>query len=170
MDKDRNAQIHSLVPYGEKESMPLILHKESHIDHGITMRQMAWILERFRDRREFFIETVELPEELGYVPCALYGPIMGDNSLPDFMVYLQKRGNREYPSRVCKLDKRSTRLVTVIGGPYDGLANVLFTAFGGPKTPKEPGDPLCEDRAASKAFWSQHALSISSVTNENSIV
>lgn len=35
---------------------------------------------------------------------------------------------------------------------------VLYTAFGGPVAPQEPGDPGCKDPAASAAFWREHAL------------
>lgn len=37
-------------------------------------------------------------------------------------------------------------------------ACVLYTAFGGPLAPQEPGDPGCKDPAASAAFWREHAL------------
>ena len=40
---------------------------------------------------------------------------------------------------------------------------MLFTAFGGPLAPREPGDPDMTDAkeiAESKKFWSEHALSI----------
>ena len=37
-------------------------------------------------------------------------------------------------------------------------ACVLFTAFGGPLAPQEPGDPACKDVAASTTFWREHAL------------
>lgn len=35
---------------------------------------------------------------------------------------------------------------------------VLYTAFGGPAAPQEPGDPGCKDLAASTTFWREHAL------------
>jgi hypothetical protein len=40
-------------------------------------------------------------------------------------------------------------------------ACILYTAFGGPLTPKEPGDATLsgEERQESFKFWSQHALS-----------
>lgn len=37
-------------------------------------------------------------------------------------------------------------------------ACVLYTAFGGPSAPQEPGDPACKDPSASAAFWRDHAL------------
>jgi hypothetical protein len=35
---------------------------------------------------------------------------------------------------------------------------ILYTAFGGPPAPQEPGDPGCKDLATSAAFWRDHAL------------
>lgn len=37
-------------------------------------------------------------------------------------------------------------------------ACVLYTAYGGPPAPQEPGDPGCKDPETSAAFWRQHAL------------
>lgn len=120
------------------------LHADSHLDHGLTARQLAHILLRFADRDAFFIETIELPEELGTVPCALYGPIMGDDPITDHRVVMAPRGTRAWPSRMLShssiYQPRPTRLLTVIGGPSDGDPCVLYTAFGGPQAPQEPGD------------------------------
>ena len=38
-------------------------------------------------------------------------------------------------------------------------ACVLYTMYGGPVAPQEPGDPNCKNLGDSEAFWSQHALS-----------
>ena len=38
-------------------------------------------------------------------------------------------------------------------------ACILYTCYGGPLAPQEPDDPGCRDGEASRAFWSQHALS-----------
>jgi hypothetical protein len=35
---------------------------------------------------------------------------------------------------------------------------ILYTAFGGPVTPQEPGDPGCKDVDAATKFWADHAL------------
>ena len=56
----------------------MIKHNDSHIDHGLTEGQLRYLLDRFADRNAFFLETIELPDQLGTVPCGLYGPIMGD--------------------------------------------------------------------------------------------
>jgi hypothetical protein len=67
---------------------------------------------------------------------------------------------------------RETRILTVIGGhlpvkdngPHavDSSRCVLYTAFGGPMAPREPGDPSItdvDDLKESTLFWAQHALS-----------
>jgi len=135
-------------------------HKESHLDHGLSPAVVDYIFKRFADRTAFFIETFELPEEYGTVPCGLYGPIMGDDSM-HYWAYDAKRGNREYTSRVISnKPARQVRMVTVIAGPHDGLSCILYTAFGGPITPKEPNDPTLapDKREESEKFWREHAL------------
>lgn len=181
------------------------LHKDSHLDHSLTAEQVAFLLKVFADRTAFFIETIELPEHLGTVPCGLYGPVMGDPPIEDCWVEHRRRPPREYTSRMLvrheypggfpgpQAGKRRVRTVTVIAGPHeeackhcagtgdllhDSLAPtiaarhpcahckngkvsygcILYTAYGGPCVPQEPGDPSCRDRAASEAFWAQHAL------------
>lgn len=152
--------------------------KDSHCDHGLTEAQKTYLLEKFAAKAEFFIETVELPVDLGTVPCGLYGPSMGDQltevhsmvcdyhgsincpcMVGKWVVFEEKRGTREYYSRMTIKPPRPTRLVTVIAGPHEGEPCVMYTAFGGPLTPQEPGDPSCKDVGASKQFWAQHALS-----------
>jgi hypothetical protein len=51
-----------------------------------------------------------------------------------------------YPCRVCE------------GSGKISHACIIYTAFGGPATPQEPGDPSCKDPVASNAFWREHAL------------
>jgi hypothetical protein len=140
-----------------------MLHTTSHLDHGLTQLQLQWLLEHFQDRDSYFIETVELPEHLGLVPCAIYGPIMGDPPVPEAEVILQCRGDRKIPSRMIRRPLRYVRIVTVIAGPRDELPCVLYTAFGGPPAPHEPDDPTCTDRARSEAFWAEHALALGDV-------
>jgi hypothetical protein len=113
---------------------------------------------QFADKASFFIATVELPADLADLSCGLYGPIMGDAPVADADVQLAPRGTRAWPSRLVARPARPTRLLTVIAGPHDDAACVLYTAFGGPLAPQEPGDPGCKDPAASRAFWAEHAL------------
>lgn len=135
------------------------LHKESHLDHGLTQAQVEYVTAKFADRETFFIETVELPEHLGAAPCDLYGPVVGMPPVPESEVSYAARGSRAWKSRLIEVAyPRTSRLVTVIAGPYDGESCVIYTMYGGPLAPQEPDDPACKDVAASRAFWSEHAL------------
>jgi hypothetical protein len=135
--------------------------KGSHLDHGLTVKQIAWIQERFLGESTFFIDTVTLPTELGCVPCLLYGPIMGDAPIQETQVFYASRGKRPYYSRLVNRVARPSRQVTVIAGPDGDEPCVLYTAFGGPLAPREPGDRAIktpEELEESRAFWGQHAL------------
>lgn len=134
------------------------LHKDSHLDHGLTQGQLDFLLAAFVGRTAFFVETIELPTELGTVPCSLYGPSMDDEPVPEVTVSYAQREGRSWPTRFLLRPMRPTRRVTVVAGPHDGQPCVLYTAYGGAAAPQEPGDPGCRDRAASEAFWAQHAL------------
>lgn len=134
--------------------------KDSHLDHGLSQKQIAFILEKFADKSAFFMETIELPEALGTVPCGLFGPIVGDEPVAETDVTYKKRGDRAYESRLVNRPARPTRQVTVIGGPHEGEPCVLYTAFGGPRAPQEPGDPKlsADNLDFAQKFWSEHAL------------
>ena len=139
--------------------MTITRHKDSHLDHALTQEQIKFILNL--DARE--IQTIQLPEHLGLVPCGLHGPLMGDEPVPESEVTYAVRGERRGKSRLVDRIVRTTRMVTVIAGPHDGLPCVLFTAFGGPLTPKEPFDfdyHESEEAQVSRRFWEQHALSL----------
>jgi hypothetical protein len=142
--------------------MPLVITSDSHTDHGLSPAIRDYIVARFADRDGFFIETFELPEELGTVPCALIGPATGWSPVHEANVRYVVRGGRKCASRVLDADQLTpSRLVTVIAGPHGDAACVLYTAFGGPKAPREPGDPAIaswDELDASRAFWSEHAL------------
>ena len=52
-----------------------------HADHGITKEQLAFIQDMVAGPQTndgFFIQQVVIPQELGTVPCAIHGPVMGD--------------------------------------------------------------------------------------------
>ena len=146
------------------------LHAKSHVDHGLSPAQIDYLLERFKDRAEFFIETIDLPPELGKVRCDLFGPLVGDEPIPESEVFYARRGTREWSSRLMEVAyPRTTSKVTVIAGPLDEReldcgdqvhACVLYTAYGGPNAPQEPGDPKCKDPAASRDFWAKHAIGV----------
>jgi hypothetical protein len=139
------------------------LSPASHLDHALTPAHVAWLLERLGPRAGFFVETIELPPALESLPCGLHGPVLGDAPLADDETTLAVRGARAWPSRLCQRPCRPSRLLTVIAGPDEEGETVLYTAFGGPCAPREPGDPsLAEDAqglAESQAFWATHALS-----------
>lgn len=137
----------------------MITHADTHLDHGLTKPQIEFLLVSLALHSGFFIETIEIPPELGSVPCGLHGPIVGDEPIADSEVSLEKRGARAYTSRIVDRAPKPTNKVTVIAGPHDGFACVLYTAYAGPLAPQEPGDPTCKDPEASRAFWAQHALS-----------
>lgn len=97
----------------------MIIHKDSHTDHAINSDQWKHILEQFKDRSSFFIETIELPEHLGHVMNGLYGPSCGDKPVPEDEVYYAKRGDRAWKSRMTAMPARPTRFVRVIAGPHE---------------------------------------------------
>lgn len=133
----------------------------SHLDHGLTPEHVTWLLERFKDRSGFFIQTVELPAELGDLDCALYGPAVDDEPIAESDVRYVVRGKRPCASRIVNRPTRKTRKVTVIAGPSDEGECTLYTAYGGPMAPREPGDPTIPDFEAikfSRDFWAAHAL------------
>jgi len=143
---------------------PVKVIPESHVDHGLTAEQLEWVLGQVADRNSFFIETLMLPPELGTVESALVGPSVGEPPVDESEVKYIIRGNRKCASRVFKdsRDKPRVRMVTVFAGPtggHEGL--VLYTAYGGAASPREPGDttiPNWEGVAEARDFWSQHAL------------
>jgi hypothetical protein len=137
----------------------------SHVDHGLTPEQLAYVLERVGEVAEsgrVTIETVTLREDLGFVDCALYGPIVGDEPIAEERVIYERRGARPGESRLLWAPKRLTRQVTAIVGPHGDHSRVLYTAFGGPLTPREPWDPTLDElaRDESVAFWREHALAV----------
>lgn len=136
----------------------------SHVDHGITREQLAYLLgavAEVADLGRVTIEPIRLPEQLGTVPCALYGPTMGDAPVPEADVVYQRRGDRDGATRMLPAPLRRTDRVTVIVGPapgHEGL--VLYTAYGGPPAPREPWDPSLDPigREEARTFWREHAL------------
>jgi hypothetical protein len=141
--------------------MALKITKDSHVDHGLTSEVLDHIKERFADRDAFFIETFQLPVELGKVFCGLYGPLMGDDPVPEDIVYYGIRDGRKVATRMIQAPYRMVRTLTVIAGPHGEDSCVLYTAFGGALTEREPGDPdikSLEDLEKSRKCWAEHAL------------
>lgn len=138
----------------------------SHTDHAMSAAQRAYALEVASTRvkpGELSITTVTLPEELGTVPCDLYGPLMGDPPVGEEEVRWACRGSRPHPSRLVDRPSRQVRTVVVVAGPVKGTPMALFTMYGGLPAPREPGDKSLEsasenEREESRAFWAVHAL------------
>ena len=132
---------------------------DSHLDHALTPQHIDLIRQRFGDRTEFFIETVELPADLPALPCNLHGPATGEAAVTEVEAFYAIRGSRKGPSRLCQRPPVFVRTLTVIGGPHEGRC-ILFTAYGGPCAPREPWDETLDStgRVQSVEFWSQHAL------------
>jgi hypothetical protein len=140
----------------------------SHLDHDINATQTSHAVASARRAiveqglTGLCIHTVELPEQYGTVPCGLYGPLMGDEPVPEAEVVYEVRGDREGASRLVKRPTRQVRTVTVIAGPHEGEPWVVYTVFGGPVSPREPFNVPEDDTdalAESRAFWAVHALS-----------
>lgn len=147
----------------EVPAQTLLVHAESHLDHGLTEAQRAHVLDMFAMCTEAFSARVELPARLGTVPCALIGPATGGDPVDESAVSYARRGSRPWESRVIACEPAQTRIVTIIAGPHDGHPCVVYTMYGGPQAPQEPGDPGCKDPDASRVFWREHALAIGAV-------
>lgn len=144
-------------------------HNDSHLDHSLTEDQIKWVLGQEAPAGELRIQTLELPEHLGTVPCGLIGPVMGDEPVPESEVEYLTRGERKGQSRIMRdglacfdYEPHRTRQVTIISGPHGDDPCILYTAFGGPAAPREPfefaEDDQGEEATASRVFWAQHAL------------
>jgi len=143
--------------------MSLVAGHVSHLDHGLDIEILFYILKKFRNKRGFFIETFKLPSKFGTIGCGLYGPVMGDPPVPLDEVRMVQRPGRNGPTPMVDRPPRPTHILTVIAGPEAEFDTYLFTAFGGPLAPREPHDSDIEspeELAASKEFWSLHALSL----------
>jgi hypothetical protein len=141
--------------------MTLQITSESHLDHNLSPAHVAWLQELFADMDAFFIATATIPDHLGEVECGLYGPSMGDAAVVEEDVTYAIRGKRKCASRVVARPVRMTRTLTIVAGPSGDKPCVLYTSYGGPQAPREPGDTSIsnwEDVTASRAFWAVHAL------------
>lgn len=133
---------------------------ESHTDHGIRDAQRDYVLGALDGLTEAdvrggaVVRTIELPAQLGTVPCGLH------LNVPDAECYHAARGDRPYTSRMCRRSPRAVHEVTAVVVWHKSQI-VLATMHGGPAAPREPGDPgLPEsERAESEEFWSRAALS-----------
>jgi hypothetical protein len=149
--------------------MTVVIGAESHCDHGLTQEQLRYVLGQFTEDgvpggQPAIVREVELPPELGLVPCALHGPIMGQPPVRDDEVTMRPRGPRPWPSRLVGRPAQWTNRVTAVVGPHTvGTQEhpmFLYTVYGGPEAPREPGSPGLAGQHLQEAveFWSVHAL------------
>lgn len=142
--------------------MALEITSESHVDHGLPPEAIDYLKKKYAGKSAFFIDSFTIPEGWEDLKCALRGPTVGDPPIPDEKTFQAMRGDRKTPSRMVNVGHKRTRVCTVIAGPSDGKACILYTAYGGPLAPREVADPSIADDAAalaeSKAFWAEHAL------------
>lgn len=159
---DREVEVSELPESHVSSGMTLKIHAASHLDHGLTPAHMDFILKEFRGSTEFFIKTVVLPIELASLRSGIYGPIVGDSPVLEAEVTYKIRGTRRCASRIVQKSMRLSRQLTVVGGPHEDEPCILYTAYGGPAAPREPGDPgiaSWEELVKAREFWVQHALS-----------
>ena len=150
--------------------------KESHLDHGVPENIVSWVLEKHSDVSGFIKTTVTMCPGMGEVDNALYGPVCGDQPIPENQVSYDLRGSgRKWNSRFIDKPLRKSNQLTLIAGPVEGHDDiVVYTIHGGPVAAEEIGDlqtklenteSLLEKKQLavrlneSKTFWEQHALS-----------
>ena len=139
-----------------------IIDGVSHLDHGLTAEMLEFIKTAFASREGFVIQTIDLPSYMGEVDCGLYGPAVGDPPVAENEVRYVVRGSRRCASRLVDRPMRKTSKLTIIAGPTGGKSLVLFTSYGGPAAPREPGDATIatwDDVIEARKFWAEHALS-----------
>ena len=118
---------------------------------------------------------------MGEVDNALYGPVCGDQPIPENQVsYTQRGSGRKWNSRFINKPLRKSNKLTLIAGPVEGHDDiVVYTIHGGPVAAEEIGDLqaklknsespsekilLRERLDESKMFWKKHALSTALLT------
>lgn len=134
-----------------------------HADHGIGLSVIEALVAQVKPTG-FFLKELELPKDAPDALSAIHGPIAGDAPVTDAEVTLKQRSPDRPPSRMVARASRPTRKVTLIGNTTPEGGVVVYTCYGGPPAPREPGDPSLQDDPAalaeSQAFWAQHALSL----------
>lgn len=91
----------------------------SHLDHNLSLGHLEFAKNTLVERTGFFIETLELPLDLAGLPCELYGPLIGDDPVPESEVTYVVRGDRKGATRCVSRPPRASRLMTVIAGPNE---------------------------------------------------
>jgi hypothetical protein len=164
----------------EEDTMKLIISPKSHLDHGLVSGHITLIAMALEGRENgFCILQLDIPTSLPPLECGLRGPTVGTPPVLDKYTRMSTRGDRKWASRVfdvtVSLDIGSTGRIYGRGTEYPGLLDklevrkmvaivgpdgTLFTAYGGPLAPREPGDTSmnAQEREESIAFWNEHAL------------
>ena len=136
--------------------------EESHLDHGVNDRTLAWLETLEFKPGDVTVQTLELPDNCADLESALHGPVVGDSEIYENYVTYSVRGGRAGESRMIAAPKRATRLITVVVGPFGANPCVLYTCYGGPAAPREPFEFSPDDNSAdaieSREFWAVHAL------------
>ena len=144
----------------------------AHDDHGLTPAHVALLQTSPKiaafDEGSFVLVVLPLPDGVPSLPCALYGPSVGDDPVRDSDVMLEVRGDRDGPSRLIDLPHRPARNMVVCGMK----GGVCFTAYGTGATEPSPMEVWDverkydagrfgvskEDVQRSREFWAAHAL------------
>ena len=144
-----------------EKNFPTIAHN----DHSVSDEQMEWIQNHSKfkslENGTFVCEILTIPEELGVIPSALYGPTAGDSPVTEKEVTYKIRNGRDDLSRMIDKPMRSAHNICIIGL----VGKVAFTLYGTQSdTPalREPWDEsLNTEKEIEEAqkFWSEHALS-----------
>lgn len=148
--------------------MKLTLVADSHLDHKVDPQVIEWALQALEHSDSAgdhaFVQTVAYPEYLPPTACDLIGPATGQEPVPEERVEYRVRGSRKWASRVSKFIMVSyVRTITVVSGPHEGTNGVVYTIYGGPAAPREPGDPTLgsmEEIKQIREFWALHALHV----------
>ena len=144
-----------------RANLLLAVTDDSHLDHGLGILHVQWLRETLGSVTGTGAVTLEMPARLAGLRCGLHGPATGESPVSDEEAWHERRGTRPGESRMCPRRSTATRLLTVIWGPDNSGATILYTAFPGPLAPREPWDTSLDDaeRTRSVSFWAEHALS-----------
>jgi len=106
-----------------------------------------------RGTRAWPSRLIDMPSRDQHELTVIAGPheekctACGGQTVEDFVAGGVSPANTEWTCATCR------------GAKVIRHACILYTVFGGPLAPQEPGDPGCKDVEASRRFWSEHALS-----------
>ena len=91
----------------------------AHDDHGLSDEHVEVVMSHpvvaEVAHGEFVRVVVPIPDGVPSLPCALYGPAVGDGPVPESAVREVVRGNRGGPSRMIGLPSRPARNMVIIG-------------------------------------------------------